>query len=176
MALVLNRLKEALLTWPTASEWGVTLVILLIYASLALVINWRFQLFEFKRSSLPLSNLVLLAFIAVITPSLLEESLYRALLIPRASESLAFSTQLAWNAFSLLLYVLSHPLIAWLVWPWSRHIFYRASFLIIVLLLGLACTFSYSFSESIWPAVLIHWFTIVSWKSFLGGPDFNLSK
>jgi len=174
--LAFDRLKEALLSWPNLNEWLFAFVVLLVYAVLALVINKRSQLFAFQRAKLSPFKTFLIIFIAIITPSLLEESLYRALLIPRVSEALLLPQQLSWMAVSLFLYVVSHPLIAWLFWPWSRTIFYRASFLMIVFILGLACSLLYYVSQSIWPAVMIHWFTIVSWKLFLGGPDFNLSK
>lgn len=174
--LILNRLKESLTTFPSAGEWAFTLVILALYCLIALAINWRFKVFAFKPTNLPLPKAFLLVAIAIVTPSLLEESIYRGLLVPRASESMSFAVKQSWIAFSLLLYVGSHPLIAKLFWPWCKPIFYNPAFLLIVLVLGIACTTLYQFSQSLYPAVLIHWITIVAWKMIFGGPDFNLGK
>lgn len=174
--LAIARLRADLSHWPNLYEWGLCLLIFATYALLALLINKRERLFSWQPSSLGPNQLALLGFIAFFSPSLLEESVYRGLLIPAPSESLGLTKQFLWIAVSLLLYVLAHPVIAWLLWPWARHIFYRKSFLLIVLLLGLACTTSYLATSSLWPAVFIHWFTIIVWKGFYAGPDFNLSR
>lgn len=176
MAGLLERLKADLLTFPSWEIWLLCLGILALYAVIAFEINRRTGLFTFKRSSLSYPKRLALMLIAIFSPSLLEECLYRGLLIPRASEAYGLFSYLGMIAASLILYVLAHPLIAWLVWPWSRSMFYRPAFLAIVFVLGLACTGAYHISQSVWPAVLIHWFTIVVWKLFYGGPDFGFGQ
>ncbi len=176
MEAALVRLKADLFSFPDFKTWLVCFGILAVYALMAFEINRRSGLFTLKRSSLPYPKRFSLVLIAIFSPSLLEESLYRGLLIPRFSEMFAQPSYAALIGLSLFLYVAAHPLIAWLIWPWSRQIFYRPAFLAIVFVLGLACTLAYLISHSLWPAVLIHWFTIVVWKLFYGGPDFGFGK
>ncbi|MCA9838048.1 MAG: CPBP family intramembrane metalloprotease [Trueperaceae bacterium] len=176
MNVLVERLKADLLTFPSWEIWLLCLGILALYAVIAFEINRRTGLFTFKRSSLPPYKLFSLFIIAIFSPSLLEESLYRGLFIPRVSEAFSQPSYAGLIGLSLFLYVAAHPLIAWLVWPWSRQIFYRPAFLAIVFLLGLACTLVYLISHSLWPAILIHWFTIVVWKLFYGGPDFGFDN
>jgi predicted Abi (CAAX) family protease len=176
MLVLIERLKTDLTTFPSWEIWLPCLGILALYAITAFEINRRTGLFALKRSSLPYPKRFSLIIIAVFSPSLLEESLYRGLLIPRISETFSQPSYATLIGLSLFLYVISHPLIAWLVWPWSRQIFYKPAFLSIVFVLGLACTLVYLLSASLWPAVLIHWFTIVVWKLFYGGPDFGFGK
>ena len=174
--LLAERLRLAYTTLPSAQAWVVVCLILGIYAGLSLLIVRGSSVLKFQKGRLTVGQILALAAIAIFSPSLLEETLYRGLLLPHPTEGVALSESLLWHGISLSLFVLSHPFIARFVWPWSRFLFYNAGFLTIVCLLGLSTSFSYSYTGSIWPPVFIHWFTIVMWKSFFGGPDFNLSK
>jgi predicted Abi (CAAX) family protease len=51
-----------------------------------------------------------------------------------------------------------------------RHIFWRPTYLAVVALLGLVCTFLYLKTGSVWPPVLVHGITVALWKLFFGGP------
>ncbi len=169
-----SRLTRCIVTLPTARGWLEAALTFAVFGLLALPIAIQTGLMTFSPSDLPLHNLLLLVGIAVFSPSLLEESLYRGLLLPDTAQTLSLGWY-GWVGLSLSAYVLAHPLVAWLLWPWARPIFYDPAFLLIVLLLGLCCTFIRLRSGSIWPAVLIHWLTVASWKLFFGGPDFNLA-
>ena len=59
-------------------------------------------------------------------------------------------------ALALALFVLWHPAQVWLG-------------LLIAAALGLTCTLAWRMTGSIWPAVAIHWVTVVGWKAVLGG-------
>ena len=171
-----QRLFLAFTTLPDAGGWLFTLFLLAVFALATLLILRFSKLFTFSISELPRKHLLLLGLIAIFTPSLPEETLYRVLLLPHPGEAVALENLLSASIVSLFLYVAAHPLLALVAWPWSRHIFYRPAFLLIVTLLGIACTLAYVRTGSVWAPTLIHWATIVGWKLFFGGPDFNLGK
>lgn len=176
MDLLRYRLRAAFFTLPDPSGWLDTLLLFLAFAVLAYFILRKTKLFTFSLIRLGPSQIGLLVVIAVFTPSLPEELLYRVLLLPHPSEEVGLSVRWAWSAVSLVLFILAHPLLAWGAWPWARAIFYRPAFLLIVALLGATCTLAYFATGSLWAPVAIHWATIVGWKLFFGGPDFNLSR
>ncbi|HUK34798.1 MAG TPA: CPBP family glutamic-type intramembrane protease, partial [Vicinamibacterales bacterium] len=70
---------------------------------------------------------------------------------------------------ALAVYVASHPLNAWMFRPQVLGLFSSHAYLVLVTLLGLTCTATYFVSRSIWPPVVIHWVTVVTWMWFLGG-------
>lgn len=176
MSLLADRLKLAFFTLPSASGWLTTLLLFAVFAILTFAILHRTRLFEFSMIGLSPSQVLFLALIAVFTPSLPEEILYRVLLLPHATEQVSLGTRFLWSTVALLIFVAAHPLLALTAWPWSRQIFYRPAFLTIVALLGTVCTLAYLATGSLWAPVALHWATIVGWKLFYGGPDFNLGK
>ena len=176
MELLRYRLRTAFFTLPDLSGWLVTFLLFLVFALLAYLILRKSKLFTFSLIRLRPSQIGLLIVIAVFTPSLPEELLYRVLLLPHPSEGATPNVYLTWSVTSLVLFILAHPLLAWGAWPWARAIFYRPAFLLIVALLGVACTLAYYATGSLWAPVAIHWATIVGWKLFFGGPDFNLGQ
>jgi predicted Abi (CAAX) family protease len=169
---MIERLSQAFLAVPTASGWLWTVLLFVCFAASSLVVLRLSGLFRFSPSRLPLRYNLLLFLIAFFTPSLPEEALYRALLLPPLDEARA----LFWIALSLFLYVIAHPLLAFLIMHSYRPIFYKPAFLLIVALLGISCTLAFYLTGSIWPPILIHWATIVLWKAFYSGPDFGLGK
>jgi uncharacterized protein len=169
---VAQRLTAAFLTLPDARGWLISALLFVLFAALSLLILRFSRLFEFSVTRLPLKHSLLLALIAFFTPSLPEETLYRALLLPQLDEARAWF----WIGFSLFLYVAAHPVLAFLVMHSYRPIFYQPVFLLIVTLLGITCTTVFYLTASVWPPLVIHWATIVLWKVFYGGPDFGLGK
>ena len=174
--LLKNRLETAFFTLPSVTGWLTTLLLFAVFAILTFAILRHTRLFEFSLIRLSPSRVLLLALIALFTPSLPEEIFYRVLLLPHASEQVSLGTRVLWSVAALLVFVTAHPLLALTAWPWSRQIFYRPAFLAIVALLGTVCTLAYFVTGSLWAPVALHWATIVGWKLFYGGPDFNLGK
>lgn len=171
-----QRLFLASSTLPDAEGWLFTFGLFALFALATFSILRISKLFTFSFSKLPPNYLLLLGIIAVFTPSLPEETLYRVLLLPHPTEFSPAERPLLMSSVSLFLYIFAHPLLAFAIWPWSRHIFYRPAFLLIVALLGIACTLAYLRTGSVWAPTFIHWATIVGWKLFFGGPDFNFGK
>lgn len=97
-------------------------------------------------------------------PALLEEFVWRVLLVPRPTSKYFWY----FGILSLFLYVASHPLGAWVFRPTARDIFYSPTFLLLATLLGLTCLIAYSRTKSLWSCVVIHWLTVATWLLFGG--------
>ncbi len=106
---------------------------------------------------------------SLIAPAILEELLFRVILLPQSSENLASQSVFTWSLVSLLLFVIYHPLNGITFFPAARETFFNPVFLCLATLLGLICTVAYLQSGSIWIPVIIHWLTVVIWLLYLGG-------
>lgn len=102
-------------------------------------------------------------------PAFTEELIFRVLLLPRRLEGTTRRGLYVTVVVALFLYVIAHPLNAYFFWPAVLHVFANPFYLALATLLGLTCTTAYLLSGSIWPAVLIHWFTVTVWLLLLGG-------
>ena len=102
-------------------------------------------------------------------PALVEEVVFRAVLLPRDAGSMTRSRLLLVAGAALAVYVASHPLNAWLFRPQVLSLFASPAYLVLATLLGATCTAAYLISRSIWPSVAIHWLTVIAWLWFLGG-------
>ena len=113
-------------------------------------------------------NVVKLAVVAIVMPSLGEELLFRVAPLPQPDATRAFPWKAA--AVSLVAFVLWHPLQAFLFGGTRAAIFLDPGFLLAVAALGIACTRLYWKSGSVWPPVALHWLVVLGWKSLAGGP------
>lgn len=165
MLEVASRLAWAFTTWPRPHGWLLTLGVLLGFSLLALLTLRLAGALKPRPLHAPWPQAALLAVAAFFSPALLEESFFRVLLIPLRPGP----ARLFWAALSLGLYVLAHPLIAWRLRE-LRRTFRRPVYLAVVTLLGLACTFLYLRTGSVWPPVLVHGVTVALWKLRFGGP------
>ncbi|QEY33310.1 CPBP family intramembrane metalloprotease [Synechococcus sp. RSCCF101] len=172
----LRRLSDALIPPLRRGSIGPSLLVLGFYAAVAIPIG-RTSGFLIppqpgasgearsrSRLLLPLRALQLL-----ITPALLEEVLFRGLLLPHPLEGLSPWRMAAWIALSTGLFVLYHPLAGRLWYRPGRTLFRDPRFLTQATLLGLACSLAYGLSGSLLPAVLIHWLAVLIWLEALGG-------
>lgn len=112
----------------------------------------------------PTADLLQLAAVLFIAPALLEELLFRGLLIRRDRHR-------RWQLLlSTALFVLWHPLqVVTIGPPWARA-FLDPAFLLAVAVLGLANARLYAATGSLWPPVALHWLVVLTWKALLGGP------
>ena len=166
-----SRLVEATTTFPTLSGWLLSGAILILYGLIAL--SWGFQqrFLTPPYMSPPLSRSVQFRLWAssLIMPALVEELLFRCLLIPHPQEGVWWLTLLLWSGFSLLVFVLYHPLNARTLYKAGYPTFFNPTFLSLAALLGVACTCTYILTGSIWPGTLMHWLVIAMWLLYLGG-------
>ncbi len=163
-------LRRAITSWPKTKDWREAALIYVIFAALALPIGLGFGHLSFGWSKAPPGKLALFTGIAFLMPALLEELIFRVVLLPDPGPETSKKTFWGWAGLSWVLFVGAHPLNAWLLRPTARPVFYDPVFLILAGLLGLACTVAYRRTRSLWPSVGMHWMTVVAWKLFLGGP------
>jgi CAAX protease family protein len=165
----LDDLRRALTTLPAARTWLTCASVYAIFLVVAAPIGLVSGLLRPDMPHLAWQNGILTAVLIFIQPALLEEVLFRGLMLPRERRSLTRGRVVLVAAAALTLYVASHPLNARLFRPEMLGVFASPVYLILVTLLGLACTATYFISRSIWPPVAIHWMTVMMWLWFLGG-------
>ena len=110
------------------------------------------------------STAAMLAATLFVIPALLEELLFRGLIIPRDGP------EAKWIALSVILFVLWHPLqVVTFGPPWAGS-FLDPWFLAVVGILGLALARIYAATRSLWPCIVTHWLVVFGWKAVFGGP------
>jgi predicted Abi (CAAX) family protease len=162
----LRSIRLAFKTFPERRTWRGCLGLFGVYALCALLIGWatgfcRLELMKASAWVIASTPVVLL-----VTPSLVEEVLYRAVLLPHPVEAASPRTKLVWSSVSLVAFVASHPVNGLVS---RRAVFLDPVFLVLATLLGIVCTLTYLKSGSIWVPILFHWLTVVVWIMFLGG-------
>lgn len=146
---------SAVRTWPRLSEWGQSLLLFGVFALIAAYLGQHESLFKFSLTD-EWAPFIAVAVIAILVPSLAEEMVFRVLLGGRTGWLRA--------GIAIAAFVLWHPVQVWLGLPMAQPVFLEPGFLAIVALLGLVCTLVWRRSGSVWPAVMIHWLTVVAWK------------
>lgn len=166
-----SRLVEATTTWPTRIGWLLSGGILIAYALIAWFwgMQTRFLAPPHLSSSVALSAQLKVWVSSLFMPAFVEELLFRCLIIPHPQEGVWGVTLLLWSSFSLMLFVLYHPLNARTLYKAGYPTFFNATFLSLAALLGMSCTCTYIVTGSIWPGTLIHWLVVAIWLLYLGG-------
>lgn len=164
----LSALRYALTHRPSREEITQSLAALLIYAMVALTIGFGGGFFRPTRLDTPVWLKTILPFTMVLIPSLIEEVIYRCVLLPHPERPWSKTATRIAVAVSLSAYVLSHPIYA-LVVPELAIDFLDPPFLAIVLCLGVCCTWTYFRTGSVWVPTAIHWLTVLIWVFFLDG-------
>jgi predicted Abi (CAAX) family protease len=135
----------------------------------ALAIGFGSRWLEVKVLPLPRDRALKLAAGLFLLPAVVEELVFRVLLLPQPSQTSDRATWLAWGTVSLVLFVLYHPLNALTLFPAARQLFMDPLFLLLAAGLGVVCSVAYWLSGSLWTPVAIHWIVVVVWLLFLGG-------
>ncbi|MEM7062914.1 MAG: CPBP family glutamic-type intramembrane protease [Cyanobacteria bacterium P01_B01_bin.77] len=165
-----SRLIEAV-RLPSIRDWLVTLTVALGYGAIAIPLGIWGKLLSFQTvlGSVRPSQLFLRLLQALIAPALLEELIFRVLLLPHPSEAVLPNTLMLWALLSLTLFVLSHPLQTIIFRQHLASLFGRPLFVGLTALLGLSCILIYGKTGSLWTVVGFHWLVVASWLIFLGG-------
>ena len=146
---------KAVRTWPGPGHWGQSLLLFAIFALIAAYLGQHESLFKFSVTP-DAGRLLVLAAVAFVVPALAEETVFRVILAGRTGRVRA--------VIALAAFVLWHPVQVWLGLPMAQPVFLEPAFLVMAALLGVVCILAYRRSGSIWPAVMIHWLTVVAWK------------
>ncbi len=182
LSTIVIRLWAGIVTLPNISGWLTVFGLLSGYSLVALTIGFKsgFLTFDrqfsrgFSRFSMAatkpmlgknIRSLVHLFFL----PALLEEILFRLLLIPHPIETAIASDIYIWLMISLGLFIIYHPVNALTFYQPGNPTFMDWRFLTLTGLLGIVCAIAYLLTGSIWAAVLIHWIVVVVWLKVLGG-------
>jgi len=166
-----NDLREALTTAPDSRTWFACAIVYAAFLLAAAPIGLTSGLLHPTMPHLAVRDALATGVLLLIQPSLVEEIVFRGLLLPRDARTMPRRRLAVVVAAALAVYVASHPLNAWLFRPDIFGLFSSPVYLVLAALLGLACTIAYFISRSIWPPVAIHWLTVVTWIWFLGGQE-----
>ena len=163
LTLLLCRLGEALTAPFGLAQLAIVLELIGLYGLLAIPLGLASGLLRPPWRLLTWLAWLRLGASLLLLPALLEEGLFRVLLLPRSLLELEPMAQAGWVALSVGLFVLYHPLSGWLWYPEGRGLFQQARFVVPCSLLGLVCVIAYASNGSLWAPVLIHWFTLLIW-------------
>jgi predicted Abi (CAAX) family protease len=163
------RVVAAFTTIPGPRAWGRCALAFGIFLICALPFGVLTGLLRPSTPHTTAAQLLGAALMVLVHPALVEEFIFRVLLLPRDLKAVPPGRALAMAAFALATYVASHPISAMLFRPQALHVFSSPAYLTLAALLGATCTAAYWISRSIWPPVLIHWLSVVLWLWFLGG-------
>jgi predicted Abi (CAAX) family protease len=162
-------LQGALTAIPDARSWLACSLVFVIFVACAGPIGLASGLLSPTTPHLTIERIFSTAAIVFIQPALLEEVVFRGLLLPRNPRSVSRPRLVSVAVVALALYVVSHPINAMLFRPGALHVFANPVYLVLATLLGIACTAAYFISKSLWPPVAIHWAAVLIWLWFLGG-------
>jgi predicted Abi (CAAX) family protease len=172
-ATLIVRIWAGLVTFPSLSGWLLGLGLLISYAVIALTIGFRsgFLTLNYLSSTTRQGAWQnIRSWIALfLMPALVEEFVFRLLLIPHPIETASSLHIYGTSLISLILFIGYHPVNARTFYSLGNPTFMDWRFLTLTGLLGGVCTIAYLATGSIWSAVIIHWLVVGVWLKFLGG-------
>ncbi len=162
-------LEAGLTRWPDRRGWLESLALAATLAAVATPLAFSAGLLGPVQASGAVPGPLRSLAAPFLAPGLLEEALFRGLLLPHPRASgLAWRARLPWWLGSLALYLALHPLVALLLRPAARGVFDAPAFLVEAGLLGVVATALYERTGSLWPGVLLHGAVVAAWLR-LGG-------
>lgn len=168
LSRVAKRLATSFAVPMSSSVVGYSLLALLLVALVAVpyglksgYLKWRLSL---QQPLKVLLNLVKLFFF----PALVEEIIFRVMLLPHPVEGVPLGSWLAWAALGLGLFVLYHWLLSQIRSRAGRALRDRR-FLLMAGWAGLILTLLYGRTGSMWAVTIVHWDVAVFWIYCFGG-------
>jgi len=167
-------LKRGFKTRPKRSDILFSAIVVLIYA--VITASFRF-LTGYLKIEILRTNIwvtILLPVSLFFWPSLFEEMFFRAFLLPHKERKLSRVHLFLYSCFSILAFIVWHPLNAMTVNRPAYPIFTNPIFLCLATFMAIACTVTYLKTGSIWIPIVIHWLTVLIWVFFLSGRNLVL--
>lgn len=163
-----NRVILAFTTLPTPQEWLMVMGVLVAYGAIAFLLGSRTG---FLQPALPETGWQAVGrwLVTLLSPVLLEEMLFRVLLLPHPSEAVAPARWLVWAAISGLFFVVFHPLKTPGLFKAGRSPLNEPIVPVLSALLAIACILVYGLTGSVWSSVLIQSVVMTLWLFSLGG-------
>jgi predicted Abi (CAAX) family protease len=156
-------------TIPSWIDWLKTLGILLGFGAIAIPIGFTKNFFSWQPLSTPWYHQLGTTIRLLFVPALVQEYIFRVLLLPYPKDWFSPLMWWSWGFLALGIYIGFHLILA----KWfGRSTFANPVFLLLITLLGLACTINYYFIGSLWTITFMHWVAVTVWWLFLH-PDRN---
>ncbi|MEH2139063.1 CPBP family glutamic-type intramembrane protease [Nostoc sp.] len=168
LSVILNRVLASL-ALPTQQDWLVLVLLLIVYSIIAIPYGWKLGFLQINIWSANWIDKYLLTLRCLFTPAILEELLFRVILLPHPTEITNWLRWSLWAIVSLVLFVLYHPFNAKTFFKAGNPTFFNRVFITLTLCLGVICTVAYTLTGSFWVIVLIHWVVVVVWLIVFGG-------
>jgi len=168
-------LKTNLITGLKTAPWRraiLSISLFAIFTVIALAIGLSTGLLSYEVIDSEL--IYVLPFTLFVFPSLFEELIFRGLIIPNDTASNGVKSILFYSLLSTSLFIIWHPLNALTINTTAQEFFLDPWFLVIVFVLGMACSLGYIFSRSLWVPIIMHWLTVMAWVFLLGGRNLIL--
>ena len=156
-------------TIPTGLDWFKTLIFGVTFGAIAWWIGSAQQFLQWQPWQAPWYRKSVTAMRLLLVPALLQEWVFRVLINYYPKEFVPFHVWWGWALISLGLFVVFHPLYAWIFRHRWWATFSHPVFLSLMTLLGFTCTIVYFLTGSLWTIAVLHWVAIAVWWLFLGG-------
>lgn len=167
ISVALRRILGSIIFLPTFKEWGITVLALLIYGAIAIPLGFQSGFLQWHPVKQTLFQLIKTLFFLFLSPALWEELVFRVILLPYP-DGLS-SNVVILGIFSLILFILYHPLNALTFYRVANPTFFQPIFLGLTTLLGLTCTIVYLLTGSLWTITVIHWLIVALWLLCFNG-------
>lgn len=142
---------------------------LLLYGAIALPYGFKSK---FLSRQVALENPVIFGIDLVrllFLPALVEEAIFRVLLLPHPTEGLSEWRWWLVALFGLGLFVSYHLLSARTYYKPGNPTFFDHRFIVLVTWLGIVLTLAYRITGSLWIVTAVHWVVVAVWLYGLGG-------
>ncbi|MBF2026436.1 MAG: CPBP family intramembrane metalloprotease [Oscillatoriales cyanobacterium C42_A2020_001] len=156
---------------PTMAEWSVAMGTLLGYGAIALPFGYAQGFLKFNPWKASWWRYGLLTARLLFMPALLEEFVFRVLLLPAPRAAITYQAWAMWAIVSLVLFIAYHPFNAKTFFKRGDPTFFQPAFLTLAGLLGVACTLVYWLTYSLLLVTFIHWVAVTVWLTLLGGME-----
>jgi len=154
---------------PNQWEWNVTLWALLGYSLVALPLGFALRFLQFQPWKAPGWQYLLAAIRWCFLPALVEEFIFRVLLLPSPRAAVTEQMWFTWAIAGLILFVAFYPFKAITFQKSGNPSFFNPVFLILLGWLGVACTITYLLTGSLLAITLLHGVVFLVWIALLGG-------
>ncbi len=159
------RATNGLKRWPSKDMWPLIAAVFIAHGVFAGGFGFLTGLYRFEPNIG--TELLRVAIIALFVPAIGEEVFFRAALIP---EKTASHRAFLHMAAALVAFLAWHPINAILFFPQVLPLFSDWRFLTVTASLGIACTYLWRATGSLWPSIGLHWLVVIIWKALLGAP------
>ncbi|MGF1568006.1 MAG: type II CAAX prenyl endopeptidase Rce1 family protein [Nodosilinea sp.] len=168
---VVQRFADAFAVWPS---WRMALLgvgALALYGLLALPYGLRTGFLAHKTAIANPIRFGLHALRLFFIPALVEETLFRVMLLPHPVEGMPGSRWLFWAIVSFISFTLYHWLLGKTIYRRAQDTLLDRRFLVLVGWLGLVLIGLYWMTGSLWLITFVHWAVVLVWIYRLGGRD-----